>query len=380
MTLSVCLSLQELADFLGAKLEGDPKSKVSGLASLDCAEPGQLSFLTNRTYRRFLPTTKASAVLLAPEDAAHSPVPVLIAENPRLSLAKVASLFEQANKQHMAQGIHPTAVIGKNSIIPSSVSIGPHCVLGDNVELGENVEIGPGCVIGNHCKLGEKTVLRPNVTLYDKVKIGKECQIHSGTVIGSDGFGYAYQEGRWVKMPHFAGVTIGDFVEVGANTAIDRGFLEDTRIGNHVIIDNLVDIAHNVVIGDRTAITGCTAIAGSAMLGEDCMVGGGVCIAGHLKITNNVHITATTAINHSINTPGVYSSGVPAKPNHLWRRNAARFQYLDDMAKRLRLLENKVRSLEGPNSSLSSGSSSSKNLESATVFECSSPESTLEEE
>jgi UDP-3-O-[3-hydroxymyristoyl] glucosamine N-acyltransferase len=352
MSQSVCLSLQELADYLGAKLEGDPKSTVFGLASLDCAKPGQLSFLTNRSYKRFLSTTQASAVLLGKEDAEQSPVPVLISENPRLSLAKVASLFEQAMKPKKAIGIHPTAIIGRDCRIPTTVSIGPHCVLGDQVELSDHVEIGSGSVIGNACKLGENTVLRPNVTLYDKVTIGKNCQIHSGTVIGSDGFGYAYQDGRWVRMPHLAGVTIGDSVEIGANTAIDRGFLEDTTIGNHVIIDNLVDIAHNVIVGDRTAITGCSAVAGSAVIGEDCLLGGGVSIGGHLKITNNVHITATTAINHSINTPGVYSSGIPPKPNHLWRRNAARFQYLDEMAKRLRLLENKVRSMEGSTESL----------------------------
>jgi UDP-3-O-[3-hydroxymyristoyl] glucosamine N-acyltransferase len=340
---SLCISLQELADFLGAKLEAeDPKCKISGLATLECAGPGQLSFLTNRAYRGQLLNTRASAVLLSSEDANVSPVPVLISDNPRLSLAKVASLFESAAKEPIQPGIHPSVIQGKNCQIHPSVSIAANCVLGDGIELEAGVVLGAGCVIGSNCRLGENTIIKPKVVLYERVNIGKNCIIHSGTVIGCDGFGYAFQHGSWIRMPHLAGVSIGDGVEIGANCEIDRGFIEDTRIGSGVIIGSLVVVGHNVVIGDHCAIAGCSGIAGSTTIGKNCMLGGGVSIAGHLNITDNVHITATASIHQSINTPGVYSSGVPAKPNHIWRKNAARFQYLDDMARRLKVLENKL--------------------------------------
>lgn len=348
MKQSLCLSLQELADFLDAKLVGDPKCKISGLATLDKAGPGQLSFFTNRTYRSHLVKTKAAAVILGSEDADASPVPVLISDNPRLSLARVAGLFEKELQGTLPVdlGSHPSLVKGKNCQIHPSVSIGPNCVLGEDVSLAAGVVIGAGSVIGTGSSIGENTVLKPKVVLYERVHIGKNTVIHSGTVIGCDGFGYAFQDGSWIRMPHLAGVTIGDCVEIGANCDIDRGFIEDTRIGNGTIIGSLVVIGHNVVIGEACAIAGCTAIAGSTHIGSHCIFGGGVSIGGHIKITDNVHLTATAAIHQSINTPGVYSSGVPAKPNHIWRKNAVRFQYLDEMAKRLRVLENKVLSME----------------------------------
>lgn len=349
MKQSLCLSLQELADYLEAKLEGvqgDPKCQISGLATLECARPGQLSFLSNPAYRGQLANTRASAVILGREDAKLSPVPVLITNNPRLSLAKVASLFETANKQPVCPGIHPSVILGKNCQIDPSVAIEPNCVLGDEVELSAGVLIGTGSVIGSGSRIGQNTVIKPKVVLYERVNIGKNSIIHSGTVIGCDGFGYAFQEGSWIRMPHLAGVTIGDSVEIGANCEIDRGFIEDTRIGNGVIIGSLVVIGHNVVLGDNCAIAGCSAIAGSTTIGKACMLGGGVSIAGHLKITDNVHLTATTAIHQSINTPGVYSGGIPAKANHIWRKNAARFQYIDDMAKRIRVMEKQLHLLE----------------------------------
>lgn len=339
---SLRISLQELADFLDAKLKGDPKCEISGLATLECAGPGQLSFLTNRAYRAQLQKTRASAVILGSEDVEHSPASVLITENPRLSLARVASLFEAKTKTPVLPGIHPSVVLGKNCKIHPTVSIAPNCVLGDEVELAEGVVLGAGTVIGSFSRLLDNTILKAKVVLYEKVNIGKNTVVHSGTVIGCDGFGYAFQEGSWIRMPHLAGVSIGDSVEIGANCEIDRGFIEDTRIGNGVIIGSLVVVGHNVTIGDNCAIAGCSGIAGSTSIGKNCMFGGGVSIAGHLKITDNVHLTATASIHQSINTPGVYSSGVPAKPNHIWRKNAARFQYLDEMARRLRVLENKL--------------------------------------
>jgi UDP-3-O-[3-hydroxymyristoyl] glucosamine N-acyltransferase len=343
MKQSMCsISLQELAKLLGAKLVGDPRCIISGVATLEKAERGQLSFLTNRSYRKYLAGTKASAVILSQVDVENCDVPVLISENPRLSLAKAAAFFAKTVYKAPPKGIHPSAVLGAHCTIAASATVSAHCVIGDNVSIGENVVLGAGCVVGNDCSINAGTVIQARVTMYDRIRIGQNCLIHSGAVIGADGFGFAHHEGGWVKLPHIGGVSIGNEVEIGANTTIDRGFLEDTQIGNGVIIDNLVLIGHNVVIGDRCAIAGCTAIAGSTTLGAGCMIGGGASIAGHIELADNVHITATTGVNHSLNTAGVYSSGLSAKPNHIWRRNTARFHYLDDMAKRLRALEHKV--------------------------------------
>ncbi len=335
-------TLDALAALIGARIQGDPSCLIDGIAPLESAKPGDLSFVTHKQYRKYLATSQASAVIVGSEDAKDCPIPALISDNPRLSLAKAAKLFEK--NPMPAKGIHATAVVGQGCEISASASIGAYSVIGDNVQIGENVIMGSHCSIGHDCSLGSQTVLKPHVTLYDNVRVGAHCLIHSGAVVGSDGFGFANQGGTWVKMPHLGGVVVGDQVEIGANTTIDRGFLEDTIIGQNVIIDNLVQVGHNVVIGARTAIAGCVAIAGSAIIGEGCLIGGGSSIAGHLKIAAGVHITATSGVNHSISTPGIYSSGFPAKPAAIWRKNAARFQFLDNMAKRLRVLENIMRS------------------------------------
>ena len=213
-------------------------------------------------------------------------------------------------------------------------------MLADRVRVDAGAIIGAGVVIGADCVIGEQSQLKANVTLYNKVQIGARTTIHSNTVIGADGFGYATDAtGNWVKMPHLGGVQIGDDVEIGSNTSIDRGFLENTKIDNGVIIDNLVQIGHNVTIGAKTAIAGCVAIAGSATIGANCLIGGGSSIAGHISLADRVIITGTSAVNRSLLKPGVYSSGFPAKENHLWKKNVARFQFLDELAKRVRHLE-----------------------------------------
>lgn len=340
MKQKVQKTLKEIADLIGATLQGDPNCIIFGIASLENAKAGEISFLSNRQYRKYLKTTNASAVIISPEDADTCPAHVLITNNPRLSLVKVAKLFEKSAEVN--SGIHTTSVVGKDCVIPASASIGAQCVLGNRVTLGEGTVLEPGCIIGSDCHIGSHTTLKARVTLYDNVRIGEHCLIHSGGVIGSDGFGFANQAGAWIKMPHLGGVKIGDHVEIGANTTIDRGFLEDTTLGDGVIIDNLVQIGHNVSIGAHTAIAGCVGIAGSTTIGGSCLIGGGANIAGHLQIANGIHITATSGVNHSLNIPGVYSSGFPAKPSHAWRKNVARFNFLDDMAKRIRALENSL--------------------------------------
>lgn len=333
-------TLQELAIALGATLRGDPQCRISGLAPLERAQKGDLSFLTNPNYRKYLSSTEASAVILAKEEAEHCSVPVLIIDNPRLAMVKAAALFEPVDET--VPGVHETAVISPETKIPETASIGAYCVIGKHVVLGEHVVIEAGSIIGDFCSIGAHSRLKPRVTFYNHVKIGSKCLIHSGAVLGSDGFGFAQHEGQWVKMPHLAGVTLGDTVEVGANTTIDRGVLEDTILGNGVIIDNLVQIGHNVKIGDRTAIAAAAAIAGSTQIGKGCLIGGGARVGGHIEIVDNVHLTATSGVNHSISQPGIYSAGFPAKPNAQWRKNVARFQYLDEMARRLRALENRI--------------------------------------
>ncbi len=320
------LSISELAQHIDAQLPAEaiiPGELITHLAVLDKAEQGSVSFLSNQTYKKHLATTKASAVIVTAADAKDCPVLALISKDPRLSLSKLLHLCK--SNQVKPTGIHPTAVIGAN------------------VELGSDVVIGPHCVIGDSCKIGSGSTLMPNVTLYPNVIIGKNCSIHSGTVIGSDGFGYALDpKAGWVKMLHLGGVVIGDNVEIGSNTSIDRGMLDNTVIGNQVIIDNLVQIGHNVIIGDRTAIAGCVGIAGSAVIGKNCLIGGASSINGHIVIGDNIIITGTSAVNSSLSEPGIYSSGIPARENSVWRRNVARFMTLDRMAQRVQELEKQI--------------------------------------
>lgn len=341
-------TLGVLADLIGAHLQGDPNCLISSLAPLKRAGEGQLSFLSNAEYRKDLPaahrkdllSTKASAVILSPQEAAFCPVNALVSENPRLSLAKAAKLFEK--KEKVVLGIHQSAVIGEGCAIPDSVSIGANVVLGNRVVLGENVVIAPGCVIGHDCMLGNHTRLMAQVTLYDNIQMGKYCVIYSGAVIGGDGFGFANQAGAWTRLPHLGTVIVGDRVEIGANTTIDRGFLEDTVLGDGVVIDNLVQIGHGVSIGTGTAIAGCVGIAGSTHIGKFCLIGGGSGIAGHIEIADQVHLIGGTMVANSLKTPGVYGGGMPAQSGDLWRKNMARLQNLDSLARRLRVLENKA--------------------------------------
>lgn len=318
-------SLAEIAALLAIPIASDAAQiQITHLATLENATAGSITFLANPKYQGQLPDTKASAVILTPDSADKCPVLALVTKNPRLALAKLLPLCVMA-RLNDETGIHPTAVLGKN------------------VKLGANVTVGANCYIGDDCIIGDNCDIKPNATIYHGVTLGNNCIIHSNTVIGSDGFGYAVDtDGSWVKMLHLGGVVIGNHVEIGSNTSIDRGMLDNTEIGNNVIIDNLVQIGHNVTIGDRTAIAGCAGIAGSTTIGKNCMIGGAACIAGHLTIGDFVNITGTSSVNHSLLEPGVYSSGFPAKENSVWRRNVARFMFLDNMAKRIKDLEKSI--------------------------------------
>lgn len=337
MSLIIRKTLAELATKVGGILKGDADCIIESIGALQSAEPGQISFLNSAKYRRYLSETQASAVILRKSDLDFCRTNALIVKDPYYAYAKIAEIFVEYPK--VVPGIHTTAVIGKNCHIDKTASIGPHVVIEDEVTIGANTQIDPGCVIGERCRIGNDCHLWANVTLYYNVQLGNRVVIHSGTIVGSDGFGWAPHQGEWYKVPQLGSVIIGDDVDIGANTAIDRGALDDTIIGKGVILDNLIQIAHNVQIGDYTAIAGCTAIAGSTKIGKHCMIGGGSAINGHIEIADYVILTGTTAINQSIKESGMYSSGTPSMKTEEWRRIVVRFRQLDKMAKRIQALE-----------------------------------------
>ena len=338
--MSQIFTLAELAEYLNADIVGDATFKIHGLAALSAAGPDDLSFITNANYLKSLEVSSVGALIVTDALADHFSGHKLIVPNPYLAFAIISKLFDKSVSQ--AQGVHPSAVIGENCQIGERVSIGAHCVIGNNVVLGDDVQIGPGTCIGDDCIIGARTKTSANVSIYRGVTIGDDCLFHSSCVIGADGFGFAPSPTGWVKIHQLGGVVIGNKVEIGANTCIDRGALDDTVIGDGVIIDNLVQIAHNCRIGKYTAIAGHTGIAGSTTIGERCTIAGAVGIVGHIEIANDVHIQARAMVSHSIKEAGSYSSGTPVSTTREWRKNAARFRQLDALATRLIKLERKL--------------------------------------
>jgi len=333
----VIRTLGQLAEHVGGHIYGDANCKISGVATLQNAKSGHITFLANPRYTRFLAATEASAVILAEEHRAACTTNALVVADPYLSYARIASLLSPpAAPRH---GRHSSAVVEAGSRVDPGAWIGPHSVIEEDVEIGAGVVIGPGCMVGRGSHIGAGSYLVANVTVCHGSRIGQRVTLHPGVVIGSDGFGLANDGGNWVKVPQLGGVIIGDDVEIGANTTVDRGALDDTVIEDGVKLDNQIQVAHNVYIGAHTAIAGCTGIAGSARIGARCTIGGGVGIVGHTEIADDVHITGMSFVAHSIRKPGVYSSGTPLEANREWRRNYARFHQLDDMARRLRKLE-----------------------------------------
>jgi UDP-3-O-[3-hydroxymyristoyl] glucosamine N-acyltransferase len=337
-------TLAELSQGLDVTLKGDPECLISGVCTIQQSHSGYITFLMNPLYKKYLSTTTAAAVILSEADSMDCPVNAVISRDPYYAYAKIATYFEY--KPKFLAGIHPSVVIGKNCQIDPTVSIGPQCNIEDRVILGANVVIGPGCHIGEGCELGDNTRLDANVTLYYRVKIGKRVNLASGVVVGSDGFGIVKHKNVWQKVPQLGTVIIGDDVDVGANSTIDRGAIDNTVIERGVKLDNLVQIGHNVHIGEYTAIAGCVGIAGSAVIGKHCLIGGQAGIAGHITIADNVMITGAAAITRSIRTAGVYSSGVGGVVSNLeWRKNSARVNRLEQMAQRLKAVESTIEEL-----------------------------------
>ncbi|HQU15134.1 MAG: UDP-3-O-(3-hydroxymyristoyl)glucosamine N-acyltransferase [Chromatiales bacterium 21-64-14] len=333
----MAFTLGELAERAGGELRGDPSCAIDGVAPLGDARPGTIAFLSNPRYRRYLRSTRASAVILGPVDAPACPCPAIVSDNPYLAYARVAALFVPPHPRR--HGIHPTASVSSASRIHDSAWVGPHCVVEAGAEIGEDVFLGPGCVVGGGVQIGAQSRLEARVTLCRGTSIGRNAHIQAGAVIGGDGFGIANDGGQWVKVPQLGKVRIGDDVEIGANSTIDRGALEDTVLEDGVRLDNQIQIAHNVHIGAYTAIAGCVGISGSVRIGKRCMIGGGVGIAGHLEIADDVVITGMSLVTRSITAPGVYSSGIAVEPAVRWRRNHARLRGLDELARRVRELE-----------------------------------------
>ncbi|EKN3362378.1 UDP-3-O-(3-hydroxymyristoyl)glucosamine N-acyltransferase [Yersinia ruckeri] len=334
------IRLADLAQQLDAQVYGDGDIVITGIASMHSAQPKQITFLSNSRYREQLATCQASAVVLTEEDRPYCKVAALVVKNPYLTYARMAQIMDTTPQP--AQDIAPSAVISPEATLGSQVSIGANAVIESGVVLGDNVVIGAGCFIGKNARIGAGSRLWANVSVYHEVEIGQYCLIQSGTVIGADGFGYANDRGNWIKIPQLGTVIIGDRVEIGACTTIDRGALDNTVIGNGVIIDNQCQIAHNVTIGDNTAVAGGVVMAGSLKIGRYCQIGGASVINGHMEITDKVVVTGMGMVMRPITEPGVYSSGIPLQPNKVWRKTAALVMNIDEINKRLKAVERKL--------------------------------------
>jgi UDP-3-O-[3-hydroxymyristoyl] glucosamine N-acyltransferase len=331
------LTLGELAVRFGCELRGDPGLRVDRVATLDAAAAGALCFLANPRYRRQLAQTRATAVVLAPAEADACPVAALLSANPYATYAHMASLLHPTVPP--SAGVHASAVLASGAQVDATAQVCAGVVIGEGASIGPRCYVGPGSVLGAGVQLGADSRLQARVTLEHDVIVGVRALIHAGAVLGADGFGFARDGEGWTKVPQFGGLRIGDDVEIGANTTIDRGAIEDTVIEDGVKIDNQVQIGHNVRIGAHTVIAACVGISGSTRIGRRCMIGGATGIVGHLEICDDVALTGMSMVAHSISRPGIYSGGIPAEPARDWRRIAARLKRLDSYARRLARLE-----------------------------------------
>ncbi|MBK9160301.1 MAG: UDP-3-O-(3-hydroxymyristoyl)glucosamine N-acyltransferase [Nitrosomonadales bacterium] len=337
-------SLADIAARLGGRVLGDGGVRVAQIATLENAQPDHISFLTNSKYRAQLAGTKAGAVILGEADADSTPLPRIVSDNPYAYFARVSALLNPLAE--IRPGVHPDAVVAGTAKIAASASIAATAVIGEGANIGESSVIGEGCCIGANVTIGSHARLYPRVVVYHDCVIGDNLIAHSGAVIGSDGFGIAMDEGRWIKIPQIGRVVIGNDVEIGANTTIDRGALNDTVIEDGVKLDNQIQVAHNVRIGAHTAIAGCAGIAGSAVIGRYCLIGGGARILGHLQLADHVEVAAHTLIGKSIREPGNYAAIYPFARLDDWRRNAVHLRHLDELAKRIRALEQELELLK----------------------------------
>ena len=322
-------TLEQIVAQLGGRVAGDPRVLIRQVGSLERAGPGQIAFFSNPKFRARLAGTRAAAIVLGAEGEELTALPRIVCDNPYAYFARVSQLFNPPFTQ--PAGVHPQAAVSPGA------------------KLGAGVSIGAGCVVGEGAEIGDGTCLYPRVTVYPGCRIGRRCILHSGAVIGADGFGIAKEGGRWVKIPQIGGVVIGDDVEIGANTTIDRGAMDDTVIGDGVKLDNQIQIGHNCRVGAHTAMAGCVAVAGSADIGAHCTIGAAALILGHLSICDHAHVSADTVITRSIRKPGTYTGLFPFDENAAWSRNAAHVRHLADLADRVKALEAQLKKRENKN-------------------------------
>lgn len=321
--------------------------EIYQVGTLDQAVPGQITFLSNSRYRSKLASTRASAVVLGEESAGLTELPRIVADNPYAYFARLSAMLNPPGEH--SPGVHPTAVVHTTANIASSASIGPGTTVGARAEIGENCSIGPGCHIGDDVVLGRDCLLHSGVIVYSSCRLGDRVILHSGVVIGADGFGIAKEAGRWIKIPQIGRVVLFNDVEIGANTTIDRGAIEDTVIEEGVKLDNQIQIGHNCRIGAHTAMAGCVAVAGSARVGAHCTIGAGAIILGHLSIADHVEVSAATVITKSVPMAGTYTGLFPFDENRSWVRNAVLVKHLSEYAERIRQLELRLSELERKN-------------------------------
>ncbi len=331
--------LRDLKFVLGGEVIGEAAVSITSVGTLERATGAQISFLANPKYRRALDQTQAGAVILSPKDRDATDKPRIIVDNPYAYFARVAQLF--APRPSHPPGIHTSAVVADSATVAATASIGEFVSIGANATIGDGVRIGAGSVIGDNVVLGFGSELLARVVVYANSQIGARALIHAGVVIGADGFGFASDADGWVKIPQTGRVIIGDDCEIGANTTIDRGAIDDTVIGHGVKLDNQIQVGHNCEIGDHSIVAGCTGIAGSTKIGKRVMIGGAVSITGHLEICDDAILSANAFVTKSITEPGMYSAGFPLMPHREWLKNAAQLRHLDEMAEKIRKLGKK---------------------------------------
>lgn len=339
----MALTLAELAARFGCELVGDPDAQLSGVGTLSSAGPGDLGFFANQRYREALRATRAGAVLLTRDDVDDCPVAALICDDPYVTYARAATMLHPPRVA--VPGTHPTAVIDPSAKVADNAEIGATVVVGRDSVIEEGVVVLPGVVIGANCRIGENSLLHANVTLCDDVRVGERVIVHSGAVLGADGFGIARESSGWFKVPQLGGVRIGNDVEIGACTTIDRGAIDHTVIADGVKLDNQIQVAHNVRIGEHTVIAACSGISGSTVVGKRCFIAGMVGFVGHLNIADDVVVTGRSMVSRSLDKAGTYSGALPVDEAGRWRKNSARFRKLDELARKVIALEKQLAAL-----------------------------------
>ena len=334
------MKVKDIASAIGGDCRGNGDTEVHNLAPISEAGPHQLTFVSNSRFRIHLAKSRAGAVILREDDLTAWSGTAIVCHDPYVGYARAAQILDTTPSPPV--GIDHSAIVATDSVVDCSASIGANCVIESRSTIGADTIIGPGCVISEGASVGKGTRLYANVIVYHGVRIGERCVVQSGAILGSDGFGNARENDRWIRIPQLGGLSIGDDVQVGANTTIDRGSLGNTVVGNGVVIDNQVQIAHNCNIGDHTGIAGCVGISGSVTIGKHCTLAGGVGITDNIEIADHVQITTMSLVSSSIRSSGIYSSGTGQMANRVWKRAIVRFRQLDNIARRLKALEHSL--------------------------------------